>query len=194
MKLKNTYILIFMLLFGFINCNNKPEKVSDEKAGTISENKKENNSKTDDFGWDDGIEHIEKWAPKTFGGFPLDTIDKLMYEYKDVYEVSFFYKSKNNHSIRLSVWDGEDEYTDPLMIPVKEALDNNESFEEENQKSKVVTKNGIKSIEDVTTYEEGKVNKITFIHNDRYVIIVSGNDDLNTLWNGIAGLPLKDLK
>lgn len=33
-----------------------------------------------------------------------------------------------------------------------------------------------------------------FIHNDRYVIIVSGNDDLNTLWNGIAGLPLKDLK
>lgn len=194
MKLTNSHILIFLLLFSFINCNNKPEKISVEQAETISENKKGNNSKTDDFGWDDDIEHIEKWAPKTFGGMPLDNIDKLMYEYKDVYEVSFYYKSKNNHQIRLSVWDGEDEYTDPLMLPVKYILDNNESFKDESRQSKVVTKNGIKAIEDVATFEEGEMNKITFIHNDRYVIIVSGNDDLNTLWNGIAGLPLKDLK
>ncbi|HTO36741.1 MAG TPA: hypothetical protein VLZ72_10910 [Flavobacterium sp.] len=189
------YILIFLLLFGFVACKKQQDSLATTHSGLTSKTTITTDDDGDLFTWDDeGIEHIEKWAPKTFAGMPLDSISRELYDYVDIYELSLFYKTNNKHQMHLSIYDSEDEYVEPLIKPVQVILEKNISADTLGRKSKVVTKKGIKAIETYEKIENEEQYKITFIHKDRYVFIISGNTDLNKLWDGIAGLPLNNLK
>lgn len=192
---KTPYILIFFLLFGLAACKKQQQDVTATDSALISKTTITSDDDGGDlFTWDDeGIEHIEKWSPKTFAGMPLDSISQAMYEHLDVYQLSLFYKTGND-LVELSIYDGEDEYVEPLIKPVKFALEKNISTDGFGRQSKVVTKKGIKAIESAVKINNKTYHKVSFIHKDRYVLIVSGNTDLNKLWDGIAGLPLNNLK
>ena len=184
------------LLFGLVACNKEQQnKATTDNTALISKSIMASDDDGGDlFTWDDeGVAHIEKWSPKTFAGMPLDSISQAMYEHLDVYQLSLFYKTGND-LVELSIYDGEDEYVEPLIKPVKFALEKNISTDGFGRQSKVVTKKGIKAIESAVKINNKTYHKVSFIHKDRYVLIVSGNTDLNKLWDGIAGLPLNNLK
>lgn len=188
------YILIFLLLFGFAACKKQQDSLATTHSGLTSKTTITTDDDGDLFTWDDeGIEHIEKWSPKTFAGMPLDSTSRAMYDHLDVYQLSLFYKTGNDR-VQLSIYDGEDEYVEPLIKPVQFALEKNISTDTLGRQSKVVTKKGVKAIEAVEKINNKTHHKVSFIHKDRYVLIVSGNTDLNKLWDGIAGLPLNNLK
>lgn len=188
------HILIFLLLFGFAACKKQQDSLATTHSGLTSKTTITTDDDGDLFTWDDeGIAHIEKWSPKTFAGMPLDSISRSMYEHLDVYQLSLFYKTGNDR-VQLSIYDGEDEYVEPLIKPVQFALEKNISTDAHGRQSKVVTKKGIKAIESAEKINNKTYHKVSFIHKDRYVLIVSGNTDLNKLWDGIAGLPLNNLK
>ncbi len=182
------------LLFALVACNKQQDVKTTDTALVSKTTITSDDDGGDLFSWDDeGIAHIEKWSPKTFAGMPLDSISRSMYEHLDVYQLSLFYKTGNDR-VQLSIYDGEDEYVEPLIKPVKFALEKNISADGFGRQSKVVTKKGIKAIESAVKFNDKTYHKVSFIHKDRYVLIVSGNTDLNKLWDGIAGLPLNNLK
>lgn len=196
MKPKTPYVFMSFLLFGLVACNKEQQnKATTDNTALISKSIMASDDDGGDlFTWDDeGIEHIEKWSPKTFAGMSLDSTSRALYEHLNVYELSLFYKTGNNR-IQLSIYDGEDEYVEPLIKPVQFILEKNISKDTLGWQSKVVTKKGIKAIETAEKINNKTYHKVSFIHKDRYVLIVSGNADLNKLWDGISGLPLNNLK
>ena len=186
---------MFFLLFGLVACKKQQQDVTITDAALISKTTITSDDDGGDlFTWDDeGIAHIEKWSPKTFAGMSLDSTSRALYDHLNVYQLSLFYKTGND-LVELSIYDGEDEYVEPLIKPVKFALEKNTSADGFGRQSKVVTKKGIKAIESAQKINDRPHHKVSFIHKDRYVLIVSGNTDLNKLWDGIAGLPLNNLK
>jgi hypothetical protein len=194
MKHKTPYILMSFLLFALVACNKQQDVKTTDTALVSKTTITSDDDGGDLFTWDDeGIAHIEKWSPKTFAGMPLDSISRAMYDHLDVYQLSLFYKTGNDR-VQLSIYDGEDEYVEPLIKPVQFALEKNISTDAHGRQSKVVTKKGIKAIESAEKINNKTYHKVSFIHKDRYVLIVSGNTDLNKLWDGITGLPLNNLK
>lgn len=193
MKRITSYILMSFLLFGFVACEKNQQIITTDASLVANSSFTTDDDGGDLFTWDDeGIANIEKWSPKTFAGVPLDSTSRSMYENLDVYQLSLFYKSGNDR-IQLSIYDGEDEYVEPLIKPVLFALEKNISADGFGRQSKVVTKKGIKAIESVQIINDKPHHKVSFIHNDRYLLIVSGNADLNKLWAGIDALPLNQL-
>lgn len=192
---KTPYILIFFLLFALVACKKQQQDVTATDSALISKTTITSDDDGGDlFTWDDeGIEHIEKWSPKTFAGMSLDSTSRALYDHLNLYQLSLFYKAGND-LVELSIYDGEDEYVETLIKPVQFILEKNISKDTLGWQSKVVTKKGIKAIETAEKIDNNPYHKISFIHKERYVLIVSGNADLNKLWDGIAGLPLNNLK
>lgn len=193
MKYQSTYIGMLFLLFALLACK-KNQEITTKNSSLIANS---SFSTDDDAGdlftlGDEGIEHIENWSPNSFANIPLDSTSRAMYDHLDVYQLSLFYKIDND-LIKLSIYDGEDEYVESLFQPVKLIIENNVSSDTLGRKSNVVSKRGIKAIETIEKFGNKDHHTISFIHDNRYVIIVAGSAGLNKLWDGIESLPLSEL-